>query len=298
MALLRIALLALLFPVFAFADEVGRRVYLLAKPTVRTMDRGVLWTAVPVMLDMSYATAMTVGTYHVTGSPLATAGMAIYQFGTGGTVITGLVREGTKQWFDFTRRGELKAIAQEVPGARSIRVLSTTHSEGTGFLTSRLQSLSLYFVEVEGEEVPESFRGAPWVSVGDLESTKIRLELSHKSATEPLPYAELTLKQLFDGAPIDSEVEKVWRAAIRDWQDEASLWDRYVSHSSMESFKIQGSLVRGDEVLELGDMAVGKSVLKQLGATWGERVKRFFATHFAGKTEEEARKKSRPGKPS
>lgn len=290
---LRLALLALFLPLVTFADDVGRRVYLLAKPAVRTMERGPLWTAVPVLLDLSYASAVTVGTYHMTGSPLATAGMAIYQFGTGGTVITGLIRQGTKEWFELTRTSELREIAREVPGARNIRVLSTTNREGTGFLSSRLQSLSLYFVEVEGDHVPESFRGSPWLPVDDLEGTKLRLELRYKDAPNHLPAAELSLKQLFEGTPLDVEVERVWREAIRGWHQDVSLWDRFLTHKSTESLKIRGFLVRGEEALEMGDMAVGKSVLKQIGATWDERLKRFFAVQVRGKTEEEARKKIR-----
>lgn len=286
---LRLALLALILPLFVFAQEVPRRrVYLLAEPRLQSMERGRVWTAVPMSMDFLYSGTATFLTYQTTGEPIATAAMALYQFGMGATSATASVNWASGHWFEYRRQAELKEFAA-MPGVKTIRALSSTSSESTGFMKSRFQSSTLYFIEVEGDQVPEKFKGVPWVPVDDLEGTKLRLELKLPGKTG-LPQAELSLRQLFDGAPIDPTTEAAWKSAIGDWRKELGYLDRFVTNKSAKAMKIEANLVRGEQVLPLGEWAAGKGAMKQLGMTWLERLKMFFAEHALGRSEEEARK--------
>lgn len=288
MVLLRVALIAFLLPSFVFATDVPRRVFLLAKPSVQTMERGVAWTAVPLTMDLAYGSGATFVYYQATGEPFSTAAMALYQLGTGATGVKGMVDWGTSKWFDLNRRKELEEIAK-TPGVQKIRALTATHTERMGFMSSRLESSTFYFVEVAGDEVPKEFKGAQWLPVDDLAGTKLRLNLKLEGHYKVAP-AEISLQQLFDGHPLDAETERIWKAAIGEWTHKQPLMDRYVTHKSINGMRIEASLVRGEEVLDLGNWATGRGVLSQIGDTWFQNLKRFLAVNVRGKTEDEARK--------
>jgi hypothetical protein len=139
----------------------------------------------------------------------------------------------------------------------------------------------------------KEYAGAKWIELDDLKNTKLRLRLELAGSTQLLPEVELSLDKIFTGAPMDAEVERLWKKAIEDWSASQGFWDRYVTHRSLSGVHVQSALVRGENVLDLGEFAKGKAVRGLLGMTWLQRLKSFFSTQVLGKTEEEARKKLR-----
>jgi hypothetical protein len=93
--------------------------------------------------------------YSITGEPISTAIYGAYQIVSGAPMALGAVRAQAEGIALLRNKKELEQIAKENSNVRSIRVFSASRSQPTSLVSMRLHSTSLFFVEVEGNEIPK-----------------------------------------------------------------------------------------------------------------------------------------------
>jgi hypothetical protein len=264
-------------------EAVPRRVYLLSAPIEQSVKGncgvlGGIWA-----FNLTWTAAVIGGTYVCFHDPISAGMLAATSIPRDYFYSIAEIKTANELTARWRRRKDLRNIAAAAH-AQKIRVITTGESKSIGIFNSQLNSKSFVFVEVSGDKPPAPFEGKQWLPAGDLSQTKVRLKFELPGDGKELPALELSLEEIFAGATIPPETEMAWIGAIKEWNQSRPVWERYISHKTFNSeARLSASLVKGDEVLSLGDYARGSSVKKVLGYTWLKRLRRFLDVTVFGR---------------
>ncbi|MGZ3694578.1 MAG: hypothetical protein ACXWQO_10385 [Bdellovibrionota bacterium] len=267
----------------AHTEPGPRQVYMLPTPIKQTVKNhcgvvGAIWG-----MNLTWSVSMVVGTYLCFHDPVSAGMMAAWDFSQDYFYSTAGVRSAVDFTARWQRRKDLKKIAAAT-GADKLRVITTGQTRQLGVLNAELSSKSFIFVEVAGDKPPPIYDGKPLIPVGNIESTKVKLQFNLPGLAKELPALELSLAEIFDGVKIPVEVENAWREGLKEWNSKLPLWDRYVTKKTFNAeARISAALIKDGEVIELGSYAKGSGIKKVLGMTHLRQARRFLDETVLGR---------------
>lgn len=248
------------------------KIYLLSKPLRETVRLGpvsialhaagaVLWeltkAAVAWKATGSFAAAATVFAFESTTSPVMMTARSLGDLG-----------------FRYWRRklGVLKELAK-TPAVTRVKVLTTGDVSFWGPFARGKDNTGLIFVEARGELPGELGRfGAP-IPLGDVASSRVRLQFIQGGETSSRSWTP-TLKELLDGKPIPPEIAAAWRAGAGGKPNLAKMID--VTGAKGKA-RLEATLVGADGTeRDVGAISEGPAARSLIGLGWLDRARAFL----------------------
>ncbi|MCO5141500.1 MAG: hypothetical protein M9962_00250 [Oligoflexia bacterium] len=259
------------------------KTYVLSEPIRKTTDVNLALKGITAVSEFGPAAMDTAVYYLATREPYSSSLMFGMQLLTQMPVYSAKLRAENELYGRYVRYRDIQdAISME--GIKEAKVLSTGFGEQAGLYNSKFHSSALIFADMEDGVEPKPIEGREWIPIDSYEDTKIRFRLEAPGIESPQSI-EMTLKELFEGKKIDSEILKKWRKSISEWNKTRPFFRRTFTRKGLEDLKVTSSLVVGDVEQTLGEFMQGKGVRIVAGKDFIRNIMHWATLRKAGKTD-------------